>query len=231
MNARETILSRIRHALRRPTAPTVRLHTHEPPINRVAAARAALPPVPTDFEARCQLFAERAALLRATFVRVPTHASLVEHLGKIAKNASWQRIATHDDELNQAACARTGANVINVDAGYDPDDLAACDAGISRCEALIAQTGSVLVSSASSGGRALSILPPHHVALATREQLVGDLFEGYACVRQRYGDDWPSLLSLITGPSRTGDIERTLVLGAHGPRELTIILLDGDTPA
>ncbi len=229
MSARDTILSRVRRALERPAAAAVRRRTDTPPDDLVATARAALPRVPHDFEGRCQLFAERAASLRATFVRVPTRAALVERVQTMAREAAWQRVATHEDELNRAACMATGAEVMTVCADYDRGRLAACDAGVSRCEALIAQTGSVLVSTASSGGRALSVLPPHHVVLATREQLVGDLFDGYACIGRKYGDDWPSLISLITGPSRTGDIERTLVLGAHGPRELTIILLDGDT--
>jgi L-lactate dehydrogenase complex protein LldG len=98
-----------------------------------------------------------------------------------------------------------------------------CDAGISECDALVAQTGSVLVTSRSAGGRALSVLPPHHVVLARREQLVADLPAAFALLTARYGERYPSFISLITGPSRTGDIERILVLGAHGPKELTIL--------
>ena len=86
-----------------------------------------------------------------------------------------------------------------------------------RMRALIAQAGSVLVSSRSSGGRALSVLPPHHIVLARREQLLPDLPAAFALLRNKYASDYPSLISFITGPSRTGDIERILVLGAHGP--------------
>jgi L-lactate dehydrogenase complex protein LldG len=73
-----------------------------------------------------------------------------------------------------------------------------------------------------AGGRALSILPPHHVVLARRDQLLPDLPAAYALVKTKYADNYPSLLCLISGPSRTGDIERILVLGAHGPKKLTI---------
>ena len=93
-------------------------------------------------------------------------------------------------------------------------------------DALIVQTGSVLVTTASAGGRALSVLPPHHVVIATKDQLVADLADGYAILRKKYNNNWPSFISFITGPSRTGDIERILVLGAHGPRRLTVILID-----
>jgi L-lactate dehydrogenase complex protein LldG len=84
-----------------------------------------------------------------------------------------------------------------------------------------------LVTSRSSGGRALSVLPPHHVVLARREQLLGDLYEAFALLKKKYSSNYPSFISFITGPSRTGDIERVLVLGAHGPRQLTIVLLCG----
>jgi len=75
----------------------------------------------------------------------------------------------------------------------------------------------------SAGGRALSVLPPHHVVLARREQLLSDLPEAFALLRKKYAANYPSFISFITGPSRTGDIERILVLGAHGPRKLTIL--------
>jgi len=96
-----------------------------------------------------------------------------------------------------------------------------------RRHALIAQTGSVLLTARSGGGRALSVLPPHHVVIARREQLLPDLPAAYALLHKKYGPaSWPSMITLITGPSRTGDIERILVLGAHGPKKLTVILTD-----
>jgi L-lactate dehydrogenase complex protein LldG len=100
-----------------------------------------------------------------------------------------------------------------------------CTSGISAEDALVAQTGSVLITSRSAGGRALSVLPPHHVVLARREQLVPDLPAAFALLKSKCGEACPSMTSLITGPSRTGDIERILVLGAHGPKKLTIFCL------
>jgi L-lactate dehydrogenase complex protein LldG len=81
----------------------------------------------------------------------------------------------------------------------------------------------VLVTSRSAGGRALSVLPPHHVVLAQREQFVPDLPAAFDLLKKKYADNYPSMISFITGPSRTGDIERILVLGAHGPKKLTIL--------
>jgi L-lactate dehydrogenase complex protein LldG len=103
------------------------------------------------------------------------------------------------------------------------NELEKCDAGLTECDALVAQTGSVVVTSRSAGGRALSVLPPHHVVLARREQLLADLPGAFELLAKKYGANYPSFMSFITGPSRTGDIERILVLGAHGPKKLTMI--------
>jgi L-lactate dehydrogenase complex protein LldG len=108
------------------------------------------------------------------------------------------------------------------DRGYDVQEMAKCDAGITECDALIAQTGGVAVTNRRAGGRALSMLPPQHVVIARREQLVPDLPAAFALLQQKYAPDFPSMISFITGPSRTGDSERILVLGAHGPKKLTI---------
>ena len=94
--------------------------------------------------------------------------------------------------------------------------------GETGCDCLVAQTGSIFVSTRSAGGRALSVLPPVHLVIARREQLVPDLPAAFALLRQRYGDHWPSAISLITGPSRTADIEKILVMGAHGPKRLAL---------
>ncbi|HCE58839.1 MAG TPA: hypothetical protein DER09_13680 [Prolixibacteraceae bacterium] len=98
------------------------------------------------------------------------------------------------------------------------------EAGITRCEYLVAQTGSVMVSSAQSGGRQMNIFPPVHIVIATKNQLVATLEEAYSMIQQKYAEGLPSQIALVTGPSRTADIEKTLVLGAHGPRELWVMI-------
>jgi L-lactate dehydrogenase complex protein LldG len=113
--------------------------------------------------------------------------------------------------------------VVWTDQPYEPLDLESCDAGITECDVLVAQTGTVVVTSRSAGGRALSVLPPHHVVVARRTQLIPDLPAALEHIQRVYGANYPSFISLITGPSRTGDIERILVLGAHGPKQLSIL--------
>jgi L-lactate dehydrogenase complex protein LldG len=132
-------------------------------------------------------------------------------------------LASHPGELAGSAARSLNLPVLTTNGSFDVHELEPCDAGITECDALVAQTGSVLVTSRSAGGRALSVLPPHHVVLARRSQLVPDLPAAFALVKERYGTAFPSMISFITGPSRTGDIERILVLGAHGPKKLTIL--------
>ena len=106
--------------------------------------------------------------------------------------------------------------------------VADAPAALTTCEALLARTGSVLVSSATASGRRLSAYPEIHLVIAHASQVVADIRQSLAQVQTRYGRRLPSMLSLITGPSRTADIEKTLVLGAHGPRQLVVFLLDDE---
>lgn len=225
MSERENILGRIREALQ-VKAPLPGSHGHvgerptaEPPI---AHAREWLPSVGRTVDEQFELFAKNCADLRADFQRFARRDELKAALVKLRDMEKWQRIASHDGELSNFACEAVGLPTLLTDKGYDVQALEKCDAGITECDALVAQTGGVAVTSRSTGGRALSILPPHHVVIARSEQLVADLPAAFALLQQKYAPDFPSMISFITGPSRTGDIERILVLGAHGPKKLTI---------
>ncbi|MCG3147652.1 MAG: Lactate utilization protein C [Verrucomicrobiae bacterium] len=93
---------------------------------------------------------------------------------------------------------------------------------VTGCDCLVAQTGSIIVSTRSAGGRVASVLPEVHAVRARRDQIVADLPAALALLRRRYDGHWPSALSVITGPSRTADIEKILVMGAHGPKRLLL---------
>lgn len=104
-------------------------------------------------------------------------------------------------------------------------ELEHVEAALTTCEALIARTGTILLSSRRNS-RALTVYPPVHLVWATRKQLVAELKDGLTLVRNRYGANIPSVLTYVSGPSRTADIEKTLVLGAHGPKELMVFYID-----
>ncbi len=99
-------------------------------------------------------------------------------------------------------------------------------ATVSQAELLVALTGSIVVS-ASCGGRGASVVAPCHIVAAKLDQLVPDLEAALAQVRERGIDSNNSFVGLITGSSRTADIEKILVLGAHGPRRLVLVLQTG----
>jgi L-lactate dehydrogenase complex protein LldG len=237
MNEKEKILARIREALTVsaqpsglnpalvgrgvPTAP----HTAESNAHPSSLARAWLPLIGESFEARLALFQKNSNDLKSTFHLVNDLDQLAGLLRNLRDSENWKKAATHSGELTDEAVRGLNLPVCRTDQPYDVKELESCDVGITECDALIAQTGSILVTARSAGGRALSVLPPHHVVLARREQLLADLPDAFALLKKKYGTNYPSFISVITGPSRTGDIERILVLGAHGPKKLTIFVL------
>ena len=95
------------------------------------------------------------------------------------------------------------------------------DAGVSHALYGLADTGSVVLASSPEEPRARSLLPAVHVSLLERSRILPGLAELFEAVRE----DMPSSLAIVTGPSRSADIEQTLVLGVHGPGEVHVVLL------
>ncbi len=108
--------------------------------------------------------------------------------------------------------------------GQGDDDLrafcAAADAGITGADAVLAETGTIVVSSGPGKSRLVPLLPPVHVVLAPTSRLTSDLFTWTA----GRGGAMPSSVTLISGPSKTADIEQTMAIGVHGPKRLIVIL-------
>jgi L-lactate utilization protein LutC len=121
-----------------------------------------------------------------------------------------------------------GIQVTCVDALAGPGDRAAlfgADAGVSGVAYLVAETGTVVAASAPNEPRALTLLPPLHIAVADRSQLLEDFFDLVPMLTAGGAPALPSCLTLITGPSKTGDIELKLVTGVHGPGEVHVVLI------
>jgi L-lactate utilization protein LutC len=123
-----------------------------------------------------------------------------------------------------------GFDVIEVDR-LDPEasreTFFAADVGISGVDYLIAETGTLVLLARPEEPRSISLLPPIHIAVADRNQLLPDLFDLFEPKVWQERGELPSCLSLITGPSKTGDIELKLVTGVHGPGELHVVLING----
>jgi L-lactate dehydrogenase complex protein LldG len=243
MNARDTILARIREALRTPAPqPHLKAHATEAaagPTGGTAAlavlplevARPWLPDGGETPDERLRILTENLEKLRAVVRRVPDLDAAAEAVAALARDRAWNRLAYHGHRLVEPVAAKAPCATYRIDAPEgDKNELEACDAGVTACEALVAQTGSILVSSTTCGGRGLSILPHVHVVIATIDQIVPTLGNALHEAKERHAGRLPSMLSFITGPSRTGDIERILVLGAHGPKELFVFLVEDDRP-
>ena len=106
----------------------------------------------------------------------------------------------------------------------DEDSFSELNIGVTGCEFLVAHLGSVLISSAQVSGRRLNVFPETHLVIANESQLTDYLDHALEKLQNKYKNQLPSLISNITGPSRTADIEKTLVMGMHGPKSLIVFI-------
>jgi L-lactate dehydrogenase complex protein LldG len=223
VSSREVILGRIREALARPSHPQVRSLAGDG-IRDVREARHFLPPGGETEAERLENFQRLSEKLKVEVHLAHGPLEAIKILKQLKDEEKWTQIASHHHPVTNDLIPHLDLPAIWTDDQPDIAVLESCPVGITRCEALIAQTGSVLITNKGCGGRALSVLPPHHIVIASRDQLLPDMLAGYDLLTKTYGDKLPSFISFITGASRTGDIERILVLGAHGPKRLTVII-------
>ena len=99
------------------------------------------------------------------------------------------------------------------------------EVSLSHAFAGVAETGTLILTSGPDNPTTLNFLPDTHIVMLEAGDILGDYEAAFARLREAHGDTMPRLVNFITGPSRSADIEQTLILGAHGPRELHIILV------
>ncbi len=168
------------------------------------------------------MFAEELTRVNGQFFYCQDKLSLIEGLVDLAEKHNLKKMVCWEEPL-------TGfLEEFEFPFFSTPESLLTADAGITLCESLVARNGSVLISTGMQSGRRLMIFPAIHIVVAHASQMVTDIKEALAAVRVKYGVKLPSSITLVTGPSRTADIEKTLVLGAHGPKELYVFYLDGE---
>jgi L-lactate dehydrogenase complex protein LldG len=164
-------------------------------------------------------FAENFTKLLGKFSFCSDKKELAEQLSTLAKAREWHKIYCREPEMKHELHANGFSN-------FDAPDVHTCDASITGCELLIARTGSILMSTGQRSGRTTSVYAPVHICIAYTDQLVYDIKDGLEYLRKKYKDSFPSLITLATGPSRTADIEKTLVVGVHGPKEVFCFLVE-----
>jgi L-lactate dehydrogenase complex protein LldG len=166
-------------------------------------------------------FAEKFSELLGKFIYCADDAELVEKLTALIHAHQWTKIYTQEsgwlDDMKEY--------------NFDPvntDDLSNCDAAITLCEHLVARTGTIVLSSQQLSGRTNSVYAPIHICVAYTHQLVYDITDSLQLFKKE-AEFLPSMISYATGPSRTADIEKTLVVGVHGPKEVYCFLVDKQT--
>jgi L-lactate dehydrogenase complex protein LldG len=208
--ARESILHRIRTGLGRgalqaaPEPPPVRIRIPE-----------------TDLETRVSRFLERVEELAGSGHRVSTPADARAFVERAIEGGS--AVASNAPYL--AECGIPGLAGVRSSI-TDREELrglcASADFGITSADFALADTGTLVLLSSPAEARLISLLPPAHIAVVPRERILSGLDELFSLVPRPA--DLHSSMVLITGPSRTADIEQILVRGVHGPGKLTVLV-------
>ena len=158
------------------------------------------------------IFAEEFTRLLGKFAFCTDEEDMQQQVQQLIAQQQWAKIYCNEDKWNAVFSNTT--------------DLAGCDASITGCEYLVARTGSIVLSAAQQSGRTVSVYAPIHICIAYTHQLVHDIKDALQLMKEKYAGNMPSMISFATGPSRTADIEKTLVTGVHGPKEVYCFLVE-----
>jgi len=206
--SKERILKNIRKALIQPT---------DAPFPNLDTASSVYAPPNDSLDV---IFAEQFTKVQGNFFYCEHEDDFINQLNALAEKNSWQNVYAWEFNLQEVFQKH---NFLKLKVGHVLDKA---DAGITSCECLVARTGSILLTSKNESGRALPIFPPVHIVIAHNNQLFYDLKEALQKLMEKFNGNIPSMISIATGPSRTADIEKTLVLGAHGPKEVYVFFID-----
>jgi len=165
------------------------------------------------------IFAEEFTKLLGKFAFCVNETDMKLQLQQLIIEKKWDNIFCREDDLLKIFEE-------NKFAGFNKSTLKDCDAAITSCKYLIARTGSIVMTSEQQSGRTVSAYAPVHICIAYVNQLVYETRDALKLLKKEYGNNLPSLITFAAGPSRTADIEKTLVVGVHGPKEVYLFLID-----
>ena len=206
--SREKILKNIRNAL---------ISKLENPVQNIEFESPIFQPMAEDLDVT---FATEFTKVDGRFVYCENRKDFLQKLKMLMTEKFWGTLFCREQNI-QSMLSKA-----EIPFQFEENDFANMKVGITSCEYLIARLGSILVSSKNESGRRLHFFPEIHLVMAYTSQLVPDIKDAMAGMQQRYGESYPSMMTLITGPSRTADIEKTLVMGMHGPKEIYVFLID-----
>lgn len=167
------------------------------------------------------VFARQLTKLNGKFIYCENEKELCETISGLIKENNWDHVFSFEEPV-KLILQKSG-----IPFSDKPSDISVANVGVTLCEAGAARTGSVLMSSRQFAGRRLPAFSNYHIVILYTSQLVYNIRQALIEIRKRYGADYPSMIINVTGPSRTADIEKTLVQGAHGPKEIYVLLTEG----
>jgi len=167
------------------------------------------------------LFAQQLTKLNGKFIYCENEKELSDNISLLIEENKWDNIFCFEKKAKELL------KKSKISFSENEKDIRHVNVGISLCESLAARTGSVIVSSKQLSGRRLPAFANYHIVIAYSSQLVYTIKEALSGIKKKYGNNLPSMIINISGPSRTADIEKTLVQGAHGPKEIYVFLVDG----
>jgi L-lactate dehydrogenase complex protein LldG len=171
-------------------------------------------------ESKEEQFAKEFTKVGGQFMYCSTELDFLENVVILAQENKWDKFYCCEKSITDYM-DRVAFPYSSNETSY-PEGMVA----ITTCEALVARLGSVIVSSKQGSGRRLFVVPTTHIILAYASQVVPQIKDALQIIKAKYDDKPPSMIASITGPSRTADIEKTLVTPAHGPREIYVFLVD-----
>jgi L-lactate dehydrogenase complex protein LldG len=168
-------------------------------------------------ESLCQEFKTNLELIGGQVILIKSKSEIANQVKLICEEKNLSRIFCTDPKLQKILKE-------NIDIDSDENSFLELNIGVTGCEFLVAHLGSVIISSAQISGRRLNVFPETHIVVADQSQMTDYLDHALEKLQNKYKNELPSLISNITGPSRTADIEKTLVMGMHGPKSLIVII-------
>ncbi len=165
-------------------------------------------------------FAQNLIENSGTFIYCENEKDLTEKLIALIDNENLKNIFCFDNWIGSLLQSS------DIEFSSSPENFHDLNVGISPCDFLISRFGSVMLSSGMGSGRRLPFYAETHVVISKATQVVAELKDAINGMKKKYYDGLPSQITVISGPSRTADIEKTLVMGAHGPRNLIVFLID-----
>lgn len=166
------------------------------------------------------IFAQKLTALNGKFIFCENENEFVSNLKTLISQYNWSDVFCVENSIKDLL---KKGNIPFLDS---EKDFLSTNIGITLCECLAARTGSVFITSRQVSGRRLPVYANIHIVAAYTSQLLYNIKDALQFIRGKYGDQVPSMIANITGPSRTADIEKTLVQGAHGPKEIYVLLID-----